>query len=840
MRGCLKKQLESSMNSLRRAELALGKYTGNDKEQIRKKLAEEMQQCAIAVGEAIEESEGIGTATVTILEEYCELCWGMYDSQTDIERSNIGKSLVQCGNRARNTLYTEFTAEYEVFFFPYKASMWDSMESVWKAFCEMENCISHVVPIPYYEKKEDGTLGNMHLEADAFPPDVPVEDFRQINLEEIRPDIVFIHNPYDGMNLLTSIHPYFYSSNIKRVVDTLVYIPYFVLGENQYEEFFLNPGIILSDKVIVQNEKAFKAYKRAYDIWAMKADQRVSVIPAEKKFLVLGSPKTDPIVSYQRKMWDIPAAWEQKRRGKKTVLYNTGVSGILNGNEDELKKIEQIIEAFSKRKDMVLWWRPHPLSENTCSSMRPHILSRYQELIQRFRDSETGIFDDTSQLHRALACADAYYGDDSSLLYLFGLTGKPIVVQNPYIHTDKTEDHTLFFNCAFKAEAHIWFSAGNFNGLFWMDIKTGDISYLGKVPGEQELVCDLYGAILKEENTLWLIPGRAERLAAYNIKEQRFTFFELPDEIKECGVKFRSAYIKDNILCMLPGDCPFLLFMDICSGQMWKDDFWKQRVEKKWKMRLNAPYSYSSTCLLGDSLWFVIHNTDILVEYEIKKRRTALYRVDNGQREYSYLTAWGNDLYLASRNAEGKLCRWNPSRKEKREFVLKEKMGVCIALIPFRGGIAMIPNLGRGIAIFIPRRETYRIEAIGNERELCCFSLGTQLNEELMLMTNYHQIENSLYLLSEDGRKQMIKTEGKVNFVKKMRVPKDRKASFCDRPSSYVYYESKDLSIEKLWDIFNYSSDMSQMKAFQTLFVNADGSCGYKIAKAIMEEVGHE
>ena len=44
----------------------------------------------------------------------------------------------------------------KIFFLPYKASMWDSLESVWKAAVEdKEHCEAYVVPIPYYDIDSD-------------------------------------------------------------------------------------------------------------------------------------------------------------------------------------------------------------------------------------------------------------------------------------------------------------------------------------------------------------------------------------------------------------------------------------------------------------------------------------------------------------------------------------------------------------------------------------------------------------------------------------------------------------------------------------------------------------
>ena len=93
----------------------------------------------------------------------------------------------------------------EVFFLPYKASMWDSLESVWQAATEdKENCLAYVMPIPYCDRNPDGTAREWHCERDEFPKYVPTLDWKQVDLKAWHPDVIFFHYPYDKCNQFTS------------------------------------------------------------------------------------------------------------------------------------------------------------------------------------------------------------------------------------------------------------------------------------------------------------------------------------------------------------------------------------------------------------------------------------------------------------------------------------------------------------------------------------------------------------------------------------------------------------------------------------------------------------
>ena len=85
--------------------------------------------------------------------------------------------------------------------------MWDSLESVWLAAKEDPDCDAYVVPIPYFDRMSDGSFGKMHYEGNLFPDYVDITDWRQYDIEKRYPDIIYFHNPYDGCNFVTSVHP---------------------------------------------------------------------------------------------------------------------------------------------------------------------------------------------------------------------------------------------------------------------------------------------------------------------------------------------------------------------------------------------------------------------------------------------------------------------------------------------------------------------------------------------------------------------------------------------------------------------------------------------------------
>ena len=123
------------------------------------------------------------------------------------------------------------------------------------------------------------------------------------------------------------------------------------------------------------------------------------------------------------------------------ILYNTSVAALTTHNEKMLDKMTDVFRTFYEvREEVALLWRPHPLIKATIESMRPRLWEEYEKLVSEYKRASWGIYDDTADLNRAIALADAYYGDNSSLVQLCQEKGMPIMLQN--VEIQNTEEKT--------------------------------------------------------------------------------------------------------------------------------------------------------------------------------------------------------------------------------------------------------------------------------------------------------------------------------------------------------------------------------------------------------------
>ena len=398
-------------------------------------LLTDCQEAAIAVGNAVERAEGKGTRAVSLLEELCELLYSCASSVSSdgLEgMADICRRIEDKCIEAEEALIDGIKAKKLAVFLPYKVSMWDSLESIWKAASKDRDWISVVMPIPYFDKKTDGTLGEMRYEGEDFPPDVPVADWEKFSLEKERPDIIFIHNPYDQYNYVTTVHPLFYASRIKQYTEKLVYIPYFIHQNDMVEDTYcLLPGVIYADIVVLQSEKVREQYIRYFEETLPELVQKQGQ-KMEDKFQAWGSPKLDALYREEGEE-ALPGDWKELLGGgnKKVIFFNTHLSRLMKENSDGFfKNMEWVFRIFGRRDDVVLLWRPHPLSLDTAKSMNPGAVRPYLDLVEQYKKEKIGIYDDSGDLHRAVKLADAYYGDRSSVTELFRQQGKPVMIMD--------------------------------------------------------------------------------------------------------------------------------------------------------------------------------------------------------------------------------------------------------------------------------------------------------------------------------------------------------------------------------------------------------------------------
>lgn len=343
MRKAQKRETLECISSLHQAHEEIRAALRQKEYETARNMLCECQEFATVLGESIEKAEGEGHSTVAHMERYCETLFHVFKEigAGGSSEHKWYKSLHRQLLAVENSVKNDISVKKEVVFLPYKVSMWDSLESVYLAAREDPACDVYCVPIPYYDLKADHSFGGMHCETAGYPENVEITDWREYNLEERKPDVIYIHNPYDGCNLVTSVHPRFYASHLKKFTDLLVYIPYYSTAGGMCEAQSLCPAYLYADYIVIQSP-AFRAY----------FDRNLP----DRKFLPLGSPKFDRVMERCKHPPAPPAEWRSKLTGKdggrrRVFFYNTSINGMLADTEHFLQKMAYVFTCFEGREE---------------------------------------------------------------------------------------------------------------------------------------------------------------------------------------------------------------------------------------------------------------------------------------------------------------------------------------------------------------------------------------------------------------------------------------------------------------------------------------------------------
>ena len=372
-------------------------------------LLQQMQEAVIYIGNTIESTQENFEEMIACLTEFAERIY-----ELSINIVAIEKVIEDC-DALMEMLRVGIKVKYEVLFLPYKSSMWDSLESIYQVARLDSACHVTVMPIPYYSVSADREHLEENYEGNDFPRDVDIVDYREYSIEEKMPDVIFIHNPYDDTNRVTQVKPCFFSSELVKYTDRLIYVPYKVCSGKVKDVYCVLPGVKNAWRVFVQSEEVKRVYAR---------------YQPEEKIIVTGSPKIDKVIANAQNKPQVPVEWKKALNGKKVFLLNTHLNSLINHPIEMLEKLNSLLMLFKDRTDVALLWRPHPLSIQTIKAENPDILVPYREIVEKCKWLENAVYDETTDPHLAIAIADAYIGDWSSMVSMFGVTNKPIYIQS--------------------------------------------------------------------------------------------------------------------------------------------------------------------------------------------------------------------------------------------------------------------------------------------------------------------------------------------------------------------------------------------------------------------------
>jgi hypothetical protein len=470
---------------------------------------------------------------------------------------------------------------------------------------------------------------------------------------------------------VTSVHPVFYCERLREHTDLLCYVPYFVVLDDVPEHFATLAGCIYAHKVIVQSEKVRDTYIRVF-----KKHYGDSFGKPEDKFVALGSPKYDKVINFRREDFTLPDEWRELIGGRKVIFYNTSVGAILQEDESYLRKLKFVLDTFRNHDNVVLWWRPHPLNKAAYKAMRPQLLEEYEQIVSDYKHGGWGIYDDTADLHRAICWSDAYCGDWSSVVLMYRVTGKPIIIGNIDLQELLKKNETRFFpNHIYIDDNDIWVSVRYINALFKMNKISWELQFIGSFPGEGidflQSNTPIYYSHSVRNGIIYFAPFFAKEFAAYSIRDNSFEKLSF-NKNENCRDfifyrDFSGTIIHEDYVFFTPHLHPAIARLNIETKEI---DYYSDWVVPLKILTGNIQDAFFMLPLVVDnSIWLAACGANAVVEFNMDTCISTVHEVGKKGYRYNGICFDGENYWLSPRSGTVfPVIKWNPQTGVLKEY----------------------------------------------------------------------------------------------------------------------------------------------------------------------------
>ena len=299
---------------------------------------------------------------------------------------------------------------------PYNHAGWKYMAMMYQDALSDSLTRAIVIPIPLYYKDNTGYIINKDDADYDYPDAVNILKYDEFDFESIKADEIIIQYPYDEYNCASTIPSFFYSRNIKKYADKLVYMPAFKLdymtdrhmkAKANVKYHAITPAVIYSDEIVLWSENIKENYIseiRALlgDEWAGKVEEKIIV---ESRY-------------FEQKI--------NNEKTKKTVLVYLSYANFKKNISKAISKLERIREVFLTKSVQVVFYTDYDAAGAINDETK--FYERYSEVIDCFKG--LGRVVGKEEVEDAINEADAYYGSPGYIMNMCVRRHIPVMQMN--------------------------------------------------------------------------------------------------------------------------------------------------------------------------------------------------------------------------------------------------------------------------------------------------------------------------------------------------------------------------------------------------------------------------
>lgn len=366
-----------------------------------------IQQLAINIGNAIENSYYNHNDVINCLEQLCERVYEISvicaQDSGNLDQNTIDSVRYLC-MKIEKDYNMLFKKQDGIYFMPVKAEDWKFMDYYYQKKCK-EGAKVYVMPVPYADRMDDGKPTEFRCDYDLFPNSLPLIYYSQVNLDALFAAEIVIQNPWDEYGSGMVVFPSFFSSALKNKTDKLTYIPPFenlVLDEYREianaEYYSVCPATINADTVILESERA----KEVYIKWLIE------------KTSVYDSVWDSKIIIDTLEVDHKESTLLDKKVIEKKMIFFASFSDLYIHNQMAIDWIKRTMDCIKNSNISVVWLQDNNMIE-LLEDTRPELLVEYESILDDFR-KDKGEIAEYKDIFTIVREINAFYGSGGSIL----------------------------------------------------------------------------------------------------------------------------------------------------------------------------------------------------------------------------------------------------------------------------------------------------------------------------------------------------------------------------------------------------------------------------------------
>lgn len=381
------------------------------------------QETAIVIGNEIESRAVNDFGSISTLEKYCEYIYELHEKTLTGDRDNdLLNGLEEHETRIRDALTRKYQEKREVVFLCMSGDDWKALQSIWECAVEDKETSVSVIALPFKEKDAKGipVEGEWITDTDGFPEEVELTSYDEYDLMYRHPDLLVYQLLYDEYSDGFIIHPNYYSSNLRKCCEKMVFIPPFKLREIEEGQsrprytlgkFLMNPGAVYSDQIVVQSEGI-------KDVCVDLLQGFVPEIDWDKRICSFGTPINDYEYQEQKKI-------DRIKDGKKELIICFTGSAVYTHKMELINKMESVLNRIQDlAPDLLLRVVRDPYAESILKERCPDEWEEYKRLVPEEAPRD-------EQLDELIRRSDGFYGDSCVLMNRCRERGVPTMLEVP-------------------------------------------------------------------------------------------------------------------------------------------------------------------------------------------------------------------------------------------------------------------------------------------------------------------------------------------------------------------------------------------------------------------------